>query len=126
MFKKHFPSWIFINSVTEQLFEKYKTGFFIEAGAYDGEFLSNTLSLEEKRNWTGLLVEPDQDSILKIKSKNRKSWVSPTCLGTNSFPYQTILSKFNPKEIENKESSKIMVGIKFDHFFSFIPIVKIN
>ena len=30
--------------------------FFIEAGAFDGAFLSNSLYLEMKHNWTGLLV----------------------------------------------------------------------
>ena len=33
-------------------------GFFIEAGAWDGEDLSNSLHFEIVRNWTGLLVEP--------------------------------------------------------------------
>ena len=36
-----------------------KNGFFIEAGADDFETDSNTLLFEIKRNWTGLLVEPN-------------------------------------------------------------------
>jgi hypothetical protein len=42
-----------------KLFGKQKNGFFIEAGADEGEFLSNTLYFELKRGWTGLLVEPN-------------------------------------------------------------------
>ena len=37
---------------------KVKHGFFVEAGADDFLFGSNTLLLEEKYNWTGLLIEP--------------------------------------------------------------------
>jgi hypothetical protein len=31
-------------------------GVFVEAGAYDGETFSNTLYLEKRLGWTGLLV----------------------------------------------------------------------
>ena len=37
---------------------KVKNGFFVEAGADDFLDGSNTLLLEEKHNWSGLLVEP--------------------------------------------------------------------
>ena len=38
-----------------------KSGFFIEAGAADGEWFSNTLYFERHHGWTGLLVEPNPD-----------------------------------------------------------------
>ena len=41
----------------KRLLDVKKPGFFIEAGAADGENLSNTLFLEIKHKWTGLLVE---------------------------------------------------------------------
>ena len=28
-------------------------GFYIEAGAFDGEYLTNTILFERMRNWTG-------------------------------------------------------------------------
>jgi len=34
-----------------------RKGFFVECGAHDGEYLSNTLFFELERNWTGLLIE---------------------------------------------------------------------
>ena len=38
------------------LFKDKRNGFFIEAGAFDGELFSNTLHLEKNRGWTGVLV----------------------------------------------------------------------
>ena len=49
-------------------------GFFIEAGAWDGEGLSNSLLFELKRGWTGLLVEPDKAGYRDLLGKNE------TCL----------------------------------------------
>ena len=36
-----------------------KNGFFVEAGADDFMTDSNTLYFETRKNWTGLLVEPN-------------------------------------------------------------------
>ena len=58
-------------------------GFFIEAGASKGEFISNTLYFELKHNWTGLLVEPNPDFLKELKMKNRNAWILPHCLSTN-------------------------------------------
>ena len=61
-------------------------GFFIEAGAYDGETLSNTLFLEVKRNWTGILVEPNPDNYDILQSLNRKASSIDTCLSRRREP----------------------------------------
>lgn len=44
-------------TLKERVFIK-KNGFFIESGAQDGEFQSNTWIAEKQLNWTGLLIEP--------------------------------------------------------------------
>ena len=52
---------------------RIKNGFFIEAGAFDGEHTSNSLYYEIVHNWNGLLVEPNpetyQDMLSKVKKK---------------------------------------------------------
>ena len=49
--------------VNKKIFKnKLNNGFFVEAGAWDGESFSNTLFFELKKNWTGLLVEPNPDA----------------------------------------------------------------
>lgn len=42
----------------EVLFKERRNGFFVEAGAGDGLWISNTLLLERRYGWTGILVEP--------------------------------------------------------------------
>jgi Methyltransferase FkbM domain len=44
--------------VAESVFGGRRGGFFVEAGAGDGLWISNTLLLERKYGWTGILIEP--------------------------------------------------------------------
>lgn len=60
--------------------------FFVEAGAYDGEELSNTLYLEIRYNWTGLLVEPNPDYHTSLVGKRRNTWILPHCLSPKKYP----------------------------------------
>lgn len=48
-----------------------ENGYFIECGAGDGVHLSNTLLLEKRFGWTGILVEPNKrfhDNITRMRS----------------------------------------------------------
>jgi FkbM family methyltransferase len=44
--------------IFENFFPTKEKGFFIELGATDGKFNSNTYFFEKERNWKGLLIEP--------------------------------------------------------------------
>lgn len=59
---------------------------FLEVGALDGETRSNTLYFERFLNWTGLLIEPDPLNFAQLLTKNRRAWVSPTCLSVKPYP----------------------------------------
>jgi hypothetical protein len=66
-------------------------GFFIEAGAYDGEQWSNTLHFERFHNWSGLLIEPSRESFRLLKKKNRKlSYLINSCLCGGKSTSQTV------------------------------------
>ena len=54
-----------------------KDGFFIEAGAFDGEHLSNSLYFEMRKKWSGLLVEPNPDALADLVTKQRKAYIFP-------------------------------------------------
>lgn len=58
-------------------------GFFIEAGAVDGEAASNSYFFEVQRNWTGLLVEPDPIAYNLLKTKHRKAYSVNSCLDSS-------------------------------------------
>ncbi|XP_064108460.1 protein Star-like [Macrobrachium nipponense] len=87
---KRSSSWSYINHYLKQFFINQTSGFFVEAGALDGEFLSNTLWLEQTLGWKGLLVEPDKDSYRQLLQKHRRSWSSNTCLSNSSRPKETV------------------------------------
>lgn len=63
-------------------------GFFVECGALDGDWLSNSLYLERSLKWTGLLIEANPTSYQKLLSRNRKSWTLPVCLSLEPYPTQ--------------------------------------
>jgi hypothetical protein len=41
-------------------------GFFVECGALDGELRSNTLTLERKHGWRGVLIEADPENLINL------------------------------------------------------------
>jgi hypothetical protein len=50
-------------------------GYFIELGACDGLYLSNTLYFERNHNWNGICIEPNDNYINQLKL-NRKCNIS--------------------------------------------------
>lgn len=62
-----------------QLQEK-PNGTFVEAGAYDGEDLSNSLYFEKSLGWRGVLIEPNIFNQRQIRLKQRKAYFVPGCL----------------------------------------------
>ncbi|KAK8376305.1 hypothetical protein O3P69_009742 [Scylla paramamosain] len=73
-------TWSFVHHYVSKLFAGERNGFFIEAGALDGQMLSNSLWLEQELGWTGLLIEPDITSYTALLAKHRRAWTSNTCL----------------------------------------------
>ena len=77
-----------------------KDGFFVEFGAADGIYLSNTHLLEKEFNWNGILAEP---AIVYHKqlSENRNCYIEKNLVWKNSK------SKLNFIETSIKELSTI-------------------
>ncbi|KAK3873014.1 hypothetical protein Pcinc_021940 [Petrolisthes cinctipes] len=83
-------SWPFIHHYLTRLFHGQHGGFFLEAGALDGQQMSNTLWLEQHMNWTGLLIEPNSYSFKHLMYKHRKAWTSNSCISSNALTKRTI------------------------------------
>ncbi|XP_068201732.1 uncharacterized protein [Palaemon carinicauda] len=82
--------WKFFHFYSQQFFSEHRHGFFIEAGALDGEFLSNTLWLEQHLGWKGLLIEADPINFKYLVWKRRKAWLSNTCISEKEYPKEAV------------------------------------
>ena len=74
---------IFNHSINTRVLQV--NGFFIEVGALDGERGSNTLWLEEKKNWNGLLIEMDPHFYTQLKGHSRRAWTINCCLSPYNY-----------------------------------------
>ncbi len=55
----HFASHIGQDAWVAKCLEHKHGGFFLDFGAFDGETISNTLTLEKELGWRGICVEPN-------------------------------------------------------------------
>ncbi|CAG7721362.1 unnamed protein product [Allacma fusca] len=72
-------------------------GFFIECGANDGEWHSNTIWLERTLGWKGLLIEADPTPFAELVTKNRNAWSGHFCL--SNYPYPKVLPFYQDKRL---------------------------
>ena len=89
----------------DMFFKDVSNGFFIEAGAAEGERDSHTLLLESKYNWTGLLVEPYVNGLL---FKKRQAKILQTCLALEPNPHYVELDS-STVQLENGNNA--MAGV---------------
>ncbi|XP_069171981.1 uncharacterized protein [Procambarus clarkii] len=73
-------NWYGIQETFKELWEDQAPGVFVEVGAVDGEFMSQTLMLEKNLSWTGLLIEPDPRSFRILQERRRNAWTAPVCI----------------------------------------------
>lgn len=64
----------------------FRNGFFVEAGANDGIAQSNTLRLERKLGWRGLLIEPIPELAAKCRKNRPGSTVENCALVASDTP----------------------------------------
>ena len=64
----------------DHLLKQRENGFFVECGALDGRYLSNTNFFETQRKWTGLLVEPQPLNFEGLVRSRRKAYVTNACM----------------------------------------------
>lgn len=71
-------------------FEYIDFGYFVEVGAFDGVYLSNTYSFEQ-HGWIGICVEPSSE-LFKLCEKNRPGsiCIEAACVGNDNLMNVTL------------------------------------
>ena len=74
----------------------FKNGFYIEVGAHDGQYQSNTIDLEKNLEWNGLLIEPNNDIFKKcmVNRSIEKNIFVNCALVSFSYPEKTVCGSF--------------------------------
>lgn len=80
-----YSSWHSSTRVLDNILRHKTKGFFVEAGAHDGEHWSKTLYFELRRQWKGLLIEADPVLYQKLVTKGRKTHTMHACLSPTNF-----------------------------------------
>lgn len=65
--------------IVEEIFPGIRGGWFLDLAASDGVHLSNTLVLERDLDWQGLCIEPNPESVRKLR-QNRNCAISNACV----------------------------------------------
>ncbi|XP_071514184.1 protein Star-like [Panulirus ornatus] len=98
----HAFGWGFYHHYIRHFFGNQRGGFFLEAGALDGEFLSNSLWLELNLGWSGLLIEADRNNFRHLLWKRRRAWISNTCVAKESYPREAIFESLEETKGESR------------------------
>lgn len=88
-YKNPKPSLNNLDSKLER-YLNFDGGFFIEAGANNGYYQSNTYFLERKRGWQGILIEGIPELYEQCVKERPKSTVINCALVSQDFPDKTI------------------------------------
>jgi FkbM family methyltransferase len=64
----------------DNVFKGKENGVFIEVGAFDGVYGSNTYFFEKEKNWKGILIEPHKLNFEEMVNKsNREKSIMENC-----------------------------------------------
>ncbi|KAK7069343.1 hypothetical protein SK128_009516 [Halocaridina rubra] len=77
---KDLIDWDKIQNYLLELWKDRPPGTFVEIGAVDGEFMSQTLLLERNLSWSGLLIEPDPRSFKLLRDNHRNASITDFCV----------------------------------------------
>ncbi|XP_068220140.1 protein Star-like [Palaemon carinicauda] len=95
---------------SNELLHGMKGGFFVEAGALDGEYLSNTLYFERELGWRGVLIEPHPEAYQNLLQKHRNAYAMNVALSTSSQATEVpfvLANKYHELSHIGKEGIKV-------------------
>jgi FkbM family methyltransferase len=108
-----------LNEIYQKYFGYPSKGFFVEVGAYDGEFISNTSFLADI-GWNGLYIEPVYEYYLKCLKRHEPNdvTVANVAIGLEEkevkmFRGET-LSTLNAEQVDRYKEIDWAANIQFD------------
>ena len=84
-------------------YKNKNNGYFIEIGAYDGIFLSNTYLLEKNYNWKGICIEPLPDKFIELQNNRPNS----ICINKAIFDENGLILNFSNSTVGSGITSHI-------------------
>ena len=125
LFIKHFYHYAALNNIDKKMkkYLNYENGYFIELGANDGINQSNTFFFEKKKNWKGVLIEPNKNNFIKCK-KNRSKYnkfYQAACVANNKIKNLNMFyADLMTTDIANKKKNKYyQPHINLDNTYKF-------
>lgn len=67
----------------ETYFKNKINGIYIELGAVDGVFQSNTKFFEDELGWKGILIEPNKNAFEKLQINRKNNWLFNELISCN-------------------------------------------
>jgi FkbM family methyltransferase len=107
-----------LSQIYEEYFGYPSKGYFVEVGAYDGEFASNTSCLAD-HGWEGLYIEPIYDHYLKCLNRHNENNVTVANVaigleeGEKIIYYGDTLTTLDKEQVERYRQIDWAQHIKF-------------
>lgn len=95
--------WVF-----GEAFNERHHGYFVDIGAHDGLYLSNTYILERRYNWNGICVEANPETYAHLRQNRRTNCIN-ACLDSTErlvdFAKRGVMGGIVSPNTDNKETA---------------------
>lgn len=92
-----------------ECFNKKKGGFFIDIGAHDGRYISNTLVLEKRYKWDGICIEANPNTFEKLRKARKCRTINVALASTEGravFKLDGVMGGFVGEQFDNQISDR--------------------
>jgi len=98
--------------VIGEVFNGKREGFYLDIGAHDGVYLSNTYILEKKFKWLGICIEANPDSYSEL-NQNRNATCINECIDSRpkkvTFVKEGVFGRILDQSIDGPQDSELEV-----------------
>jgi len=96
-----------------EVFNEKRGGYFVDIGAHDGVYLSNTFILEKRYGWTGICIEANEATFDSLK-KNRTAYCVNSCIDsferTVRFVGSSVMGGIIAPDCDNKSAANLPIS----------------